>query len=240
MKKLNRVGERYITNEGYEIEIIKYNSARDCAIKFTVNNHIVDNLHFISIKDGKIKNPYYKSVCGIGYFGVGIHKSRCKKYDVWVTMLSRCYSGRYNSYNNCSVCGYWHNYQIFGNWFDNNYNTKTMSKWALDKDILVKGNKIYSPETCCFVPNQINNLIKVNRNKEFPLGVLKNNNRFSAFIVRNQKTKNLGRYSTPEEAFQVYKDAKEQYIKEVADKWKDKIDSKVYQAMYNYKVEITD
>lgn len=45
---------------------------------------------------------------------------------------------------------------------------------------------------------------------------------------------------TPEEAFQVYKVAKETYIKEVADEWKDKINPKVYQAMYNYQVEITD
>ena len=47
-------------------------------------------------------------------------------------------------------------------------------------------------------------------------------------------------FKTPEEAFYVYKEAKETYIKEVANRWKDQIDPRVYEALMKYEVEITD
>ena len=50
----------------------------------------------------------------------------------------------------------------------------------------------------------------------------------------------LGAYDCPTKAFLVYKDAKEAFIKEVANKWKGKIDPRVYEALLNYQVEITD
>ena len=52
--------------------------------------------------------------------------------------------------------------------------------------------------------------------------------------------RNLGYFETPKEAFKSYKTFKEQYIKQVADEYKDKIPKKLYEAMYNWKVEITD
>ena len=85
----------------------------------------------------------------------------------------------------------------------------------LDKDILVKGNKLYSEDTCSFVPAEINTL-----------------------FCKANKTR--GRYNTIEEAFLAYKQAKEAYIKELANKWKDVIDPRVYEALMDYQVEITD
>lgn len=74
----------------------------------------------------------------------------------------------------------------------------------------------------------------------FPIGIIKNKNRFLCRLNIKSKSFFLGRFNTPEEAFQVYKAAKEKQIKEVADDWKDKIEPRVYQAMYDYQVEITD
>ena len=118
-----------------------------------------------------------------------------------------------------------------------------MNGWELDKDILIKGNKIYSPETCAFVPAEINGIFTKTNSKRgvYPIGVsLHKEGRFQAKVLKNKKQAYIGLFDTPEEAFQAYKKAKEEYIKEVADKWKDKIDPRVYEAMYNYQVEITD
>ena len=120
----------------------------------------------------------------------------------------------------------------------------------LDKDILIKNNKIYSPDTCIFVPQRINELfIKTNKLRgNLPIGVsyLKNINKFQAncktFTKRGSASYSnyLGCFKTPLEAFNVYKQFKEKYIKQVADEYKNKIPQKLYEAMYRYEVEITD
>ena len=117
-----------------------------------------------------------------------------------------------------------------------------IKEFALDKDILLKGNKIYSPETCCFVPQEINNLfIKRLRGRgKYPIGVSLNKGKYFSEISCGNTRISLGYFDTPQEAFQAYKTAKEAYIKEVADKWRGQITEQVYEAMYNYKVEIDD
>ena len=116
--------------------------------------------------------------------------------------------------------------------------------FQLDKDILVKGNKVYSEDTCCFVPAEINYLIiKANRIRgKYPIGIYedKQAGKFKVRISVGGKQKHIGRYYCEKEAFYAYKQAKEAYIKEVAEKWKDKIDPKVYDALMQYDVEITD
>lgn len=242
----NRVGEKFITNEGYEVEIVEYFRNDNCSIKFTYNNLIIKNIKYICLLRKNIKNPLHLSVCNIGYLGVkeenydaNIEK---KIYSVWNCMLQRCYNtdniDNRKTYKEIVVCKEWHNFQNFIKWCINNYNFETIQGWHLDKDILIKGNKVYSPKTCCFVPNEINALFTKRDSKrgKHPIGVSKDYGKFKATL---RKT-NLGRFDTPEEAFQAYKTAKEEYIKEVADKWKDLINPRVYQAMYNYQVEITD
>lgn len=167
-------------------------------------------------------------------------------------MLKRCYSDecqkKHPTYKDCTVCEEWHNYSDFKEWFDNNYYEIEGERMALDKDILVKGNKIYSPNTCVFVPQNINTLfIKSNKTRgKYPIGVYfrKDKNKYQAQcrIVYNGKTQQefLGLYNTIEDAFKVYKQFKENCIKQVADEYKDKIPNNLYEAMYNYKVEITD
>ena len=81
-------------------------------------------------------------------------------------MLERCYdtehSYKFPTYENCIVCDEWLNYQNFARWFDINYYEIEGEVMCLDKDILFKGNKIYSPKTCIFVPRGINNLFTKN------------------------------------------------------------------------------
>lgn len=192
-----------------------------------------------------MKDLYKKTVYDVGYVGEGDYKitfnnKRTPTSNTWKNMLQRCYRGSktHPSYGEVTVVNSWHDFQIFAKWFEENY-TKG---WHLDKDILVKGNKVYSPENCAFVPPEINYLfIKCNKSRgEYPIGISLVHNRFQVTIRKNGKTHNLGRFHTIEEAFQVYKVAKENYIKEVADKWKPYIEERVYNAMYNWIVEITD
>ena len=246
-KIINRVGEKYVTNEGYSIEIIEYFRKDNCTAKFE-DGTIVTCVQYNHIKGRGVKNPNHKSVLGVGYIGVGKYKTRVqnkltKHYTSWQNMLIRCYNKKEleknPTYKNTTVCIEWCNFQNFAQWFEKNY----IDDWALDKDILVKGNKVYSPETCCFVPQEINNLFTKSNSKRgnYPIGVYEyKSEKYRALIRQNNKLVYLGLFNTPEEAFQVYKEVKENHIKEVADKWKDLIDSRVYKAMYKYQVEITD
>lgn len=243
MKKINRVGEKYITSEGYTIEIVEYFGAKNCTVQFC-DGTTLKNKRCEHIVDGKIKNPHHKSVFNMGFTGVGKYSKMryIKIYTAWVGMLQRCYTERHSSYLGCAVYEDWHNFQNFAKWHEENCNLEYMNKWELDKDILIKGNKIYSPETCCFVPHEINSLIlKCNSLRgKYPIGVSKVGNRFRVQVTINNIITYAGTYDTIEEAFQAYKTTKEKHIKQVADKWKDRISEKVYNAMYNYQVEMTD
>ena len=118
----------------------------------------------------------------------------------------------------------------------------------LDKDILFKHNKIYSPETCVFVPQTINKLfVKSNSNRgESVIGTSPKNGKYQVYcsIINPETGKSkgeyLGIYDTELEAFKVYKYYKEKNIKEVADYYKNLIPQKLYQILYDYEVEIDD
>lgn len=187
-------------------------------------------------------------VRGIGindYKGrISEHGTLIPSYQCWVGMLTRCYDykthKKRSSYEDCYVCDEWKFFSNFKEWFDEHY----VEGWHLDKDILVKGNKIYSPDKCCFVPCEINVLfVKSDKKRgKYPIGVsyCKERGNFYVAVSINRSRTFIGRYSTKQEAFEAYKKAKEENIKRIADKWKDKIDSRVYKAMYNYKVEVDD
>ena len=162
-------------------------------------------------------------------------------------MFDRCSSKdsatNYPTYVDCTISEGFKDLNFFYEWcleqvgFANN-------KWHLDKDILVKGNREYGDQTCCFVPEEINLMFVTQKSNRgvLPIGVsyCKPFNLYQAKVRKNNKTVDLGFYCTPEEAFYAYKQAKEDYIKEVANKWKDQIDTRVYEALMNWTIEITD
>ena len=164
---------------------------------------------------------------------------------VWYSMIQRCYKECYDNkptYLECSVCDEWLCYENFEKWFNENWYEVPDKTMCLDKDILIKGNKIYSPETCCFVPQEINKLFTTHKRfrGETVIGVNKLNDKFQASCNKYKQSISLGVYNTQEEAFDAYKNFKEQYIKEVADLYKEYIPQKLYNALYEYEIEITD
>ena len=186
-------------------------------------------------------------------FGVGINdyegvvrtlKKTSPSYIHWKSMLERCYNNKYPWYKDCFVCDEWLKFSNFKKWFDDPANGYTEG-YCLDKDILVKGNKVYSPETCCFVPQSINTIFvkrKADRG-ELPIGVQrKPSGRYACIMDKYCKIVHIGTFDTPQDAFLAYKKEKESYIKDVAQDNFNKglITEKVYNALMNYKVEITD
>lgn len=180
-----------------------------------------------------------KLFLGIGHNDI-IYSNKDESLSKWESMLHRCYSVKYKikypTYNGCTVCDEWLYFSNFKKWFDENY----VEGYHIDKDILVKGNKVYSPETCCFVPQEINKLLtKTNSNRgKYPIGVYKGKHSYLAF----HRSKYIASFHTIEEAFNAYKSAKEQYIKELAEQYfnEGKITKRVYDALMKYEVEITD
>jgi len=238
----DRTGEIHITNEGYEVEIIEYYGNNSCTIKFK-NGVVIKDKSYHSVRKGRIKNPYHPSVYGVGYFGQGKYKAviaykSTKYYITWIDMIKRCYSEKSQqnnpTYKDCTVDERWHNFQVFAEWFENNFNPEYMDRWCLDKDILQKGNKVYSPETCVFIPHIINNVIKEGGNK----GVYKSTrSSYKCQLTIKGKTRFLGSYKNKKEAYEVYKEAKKKYIKQIADEWRDKIGKNIYEVLYKWEIK---
>ena len=183
---------------------------------------------------------------------VYIEGKQIREYSLWKSVLQRCYCQKYQerkpTYKGCEV-------ETFLLSFTNFYNFVRSLKgfgevdekgkpFQMDKDLLVKGNKTYSVESICFVPQEINAFL-VNRKKlrgDLPIGVCYNNvtGEFQCQLSRNGRIQTLGYFSRKEDAFHTYKIYKQHYAKVLAQKWKDKIDHRVYDALMNFKVSIDD
>lgn len=186
-------------------------------------------------------------IYGVGTLGEGKYNTVKDyfAYGIWFNMLERCYHkrGRFLSYQDCLICPDWHNFQSFADFYYKDEYRK--NGWHLDKDILYKNNRLYCPEKCVFVPPEINKMLvkRYRQRGDTPIGVHyeAKRKRYKASMHNGSgKTLFLGRYLTPEDAFYAYKNAKESYIKDVADKYKAEISPKLYNALMNYAVDITD
>ena len=251
-KAKDRVGEINYNKFGSKMEIIAYRGANDIDVYFEEYNWVCNNT-WNNFKKGGIVCPYERRTCSVGFIGKGKYKPKennkpTKVYSYWHHMMNRCYLFHEHNitYTDCLVDENWHNLQNYGKWFDDNYYEIKGEKMCLDKDILVKGNKIYSPSTCIFVPERINTLFCKSKKSrgDLPIGVRwnKSKGKFEANISIDNKQTYLGSFNTIEEAFQCYKTFKENYIKQVADDYYSQglIPKKLYDAMYRYEVEITD
>lgn len=255
--KINRIGEKNINNFGSEMVIVEYKKYSDIDVYFPEYDWTTKNNTYQNFKNGKIKSPYDKSVFGVGYLGEGEYESRengklTKVYATWCHMLERCYYEKCHekqpTYKDCKVSDEWHNFQNFAKWYDENYYEIEGEKMCLDKDILFKHNKTYSAETCIFVPQTINNLfVKNNNNRgESVIGTSPKNGKYQVDcnlinpVTGKSKGEYLGLYDTQEKAFEVYKYYKEKNIKQIADYYKEQISINLYDALYEYEVEITD
>ena len=199
-----------------------------------------------NLQSGYIYNPYRKHAYGVGYTGEGEYKIKVngknsRAYDSWCRMMERAYSDNFKSkhltYKEVTVCNEWHNFQNFAEWFYQQPNAGKKG-FHLDKDLMVQGNKEYSPVACSFVPQQINALLtdRINYRGNLPLGVGGEKGSFFVQISIFGKLKKIGNFSTPKEASIVYKKTKEDYVKSVAKLYKDSIHPLVYENLMTWEV----
>lgn len=253
-KFIDRTGEENYNNFGSKMIIKKYRGAADIDIYFPKYDCVVKNMEYRSFIRGQVKCPYEPRVYNIGFEGQGKHKimiekEKTNKYKTWISMMGRCYNTDYlkkePSYIDCYVDKTWHNFQNFGEWYDKNFYKVENQNMQLDKDILCKGNKIYSPENCVFVPQRINSLFVKRQNDrgKYPIGVTYDKTSKKYLVQccnKYSKQMSLGYYNTSEEGFYVYKQFKEKVIKQIAEDYKNLIPQKLYNVLHNYEVEIDD
>ena len=257
VRKIDRTGEEGLNNFGSKMIISECRGSLDMDVYFPEYDWTFKHVAYNNFKKGNVTCPYEPRTCGVGYLGEGKYKARengknTDKYVIWHNMLNRCYNPKFHerepSYKGCKVEDYLLNFQNMGEWIENNYYEVPGERMHLDKDILCKGNKVYSRETCIFVPERINKLFTKRDNDRGNNFIGMTPNSSGNYMVQchdgNGKLNYLGSYSTEKEAFEIYKNYKEKVIKEVIDSYEGKIPephySRLREAMYNYEVEIDD
>lgn len=175
-----------------------------------------------------------------------------REYRLWKHMLYRCTESlwiKYPTYTGTTCSENFKSYSFFYEWCQTQVGFRNIDDknrpWEIDKDVLVKGNKVYSEDTCVFIPHKINSMLtKAEATRgEQPIGVYKHTkaNIFQAACRGvSGSTKAIGVFDSAEKAFKAYKVFKESCIKQVAEKYKHLIDNRAYQALMNYEVNEND
>lgn len=241
-----KVGDKFKINNGGIVEVIKYNRFNDVLIKHLDDHGYISSVHVHNLKRGCVRNPYFPAYYGVGYLGVGEYKvfvgnKHTPAYAAWHMMMHRVYSEEVHkiepTYAECSVCSDWHDFQNFAEWYYKEPNSQTRG-FQLDKDLMVLGNKVYGPTFCSFIPQEVNSLLNASDRSrgDLPQGVVKDGRMFKARLGKGKTRVHLGNYPTEQQAFEVYKKAKEEYVKEVANRNKDVLHPKVYENLMNWEL----
>lgn len=244
------IGESFVTAKSGSCKIVDIANSKNILVEFEDGYRKLCTSS--SLRKGNVKNPYYPSVQGVGFLGEGPYvtsknKVLTQESVTWRGMLQRCYDKKFlkshPTYSDNYTAEYFHNFQNFAHWCQSAIGFHEQG-WCLDKDMIVRGNKEYSPETCAFVPHEINNLL-ISSNAcrgILPVGVSYNKHKrsYSASCHKDGKQIEIGTYSDPMEAFSAYKAFKEATIKTVAIKWKDYIDNRVYESLMHWEVNLGD
>lgn len=191
-------------------------------------DHLLDVDDYLEIPASKISIALRKPIYGVGINDadyvtnpvINGKRRMCHFYRKWLSMLNRCYNEKYltekPTYKDCFVCDEWLIFSNFKAWM-------IKQDWEgkeLDKDLLVLGNKVYSPETCLFVSRDLNVLLTDRGASRgvLPIGVsfCKYSGKFRSRFRRYGKIEHLGYYNTPEQAHQTYIEAKEKHVHELA------------------------
>lgn len=199
------------------------------------------------IRKGCVRNPFEKHSNGLSFTGYGYcckipKKNRDEIYRMWRGVVQRTLSEKYEmhktnrSYDGATLCDRWHNFQTFCQ--DVYENAGYKSGYQIDKDLLLKGNKHYSPETCCFLPAYINLTISImyKTGNSLPVGVNIKGSHYEAAISCRGRRKLLGSFLKVEDAHTAYVKAKESYVKDLALEYKEVLGKTEFDALMSWTV----
>lgn len=240
-------GQRYLVNDGELVIVIaNYEPPEGSlysryALVQWVETGNYQKIRTDTLLSGSIKNPMKPSVEGVGFVGVGPYPTNDRDmYNSWASMIARCYrkklKDRYPTYAECYCTEEWKNYQNFCEFYTKD---KWRRKgWQLDKDLLVLGNKIYSPETCVFLPPELNTLgLSFETSKSSSghknIGTCPASGKWmvSGFSeeAKNRKT-TIGRFESLDEAIYWSKIFEVRRYESILQKWDNKIDHRAINA----------
>lgn len=224
------------------MKIIRYGGWEDIDVQFQDDfYYIKEHQTYSNFKKGEVKNPYDRTVFGVGYVGVGKYKTKENgrftiHYQQWKNMLLRCYvkAERHHAYEDARVCEEWLNFQVFAKWYDEHY-YKIEESLQIDKDVKYPGNTIYSPQTCILIPQRIN-LMFTNKpnNRGLPNGIIIQGNSY----IAKYNHERLGKFDTVEEAYHYQTKKKKEVIVELANEYKNIMPEYVYDIVVGYEFDI--
>tara|TARA_R110000744_G_scaffold170264_1_gene288389 strand:- start:5285 stop:5932 length:648 start_codon:yes stop_codon:yes gene_type:complete len=151
-----QVGDIYSTKYYGELEILEYLVFQSIKVRFLTTGYVT-YARGDHIRRGAVKDLMLPIVMGVGYLGENPKgASKHPAYKSWVGMLRRCYEEPRQERNMCyigvTVCGEWQNFSNYLLWFEDNY----VKGCQLDKDKIIKWNKVYRPEACSFMTSEEN------------------------------------------------------------------------------------
>lgn len=231
------VGSTFKSKNSGTFEIIERLEGKKSKIKF--QDGFITDTHNTSILRGNVFNPYYPRVEGLGYLGEGGYTSNGKEYSIWKGMFSRCYGGggnpKNNNYVNCYVEQDWHNFQKFGEWYNNQKNCH-LGGFHLDKDLTVLGSKVYSKTTCSIIPVQVNIVFskpQINFSDNVGVDYVKKEGVFRSSYTDEKGVRHyLGRFNRVEDARNAYVVKKREICNKVIDIHKESLSEMVVENLY--------
>lgn len=166
---LDIVGEHFFDNSGLEFVVLNEAGRTEHGemlydIKYLESGYINRRRRRVEIRRGEVRDRYAPNICGVACIGdINVPNKRCierKIYDTWKNMIYRCYNPNCSSYktyggNGVTVCNQW---LCFENFYEDiqrlpGYNKDLIMNniLELDKDIINRSEKQYSPQTCQWV-----------------------------------------------------------------------------------------
>lgn len=245
----NYIGTMHNTTISGQLEILTAPIKQRVDVRF-LNTGYVTSAILSNVLRGNVRDKLMPTVYGVGVLGekypAKLNGLMQKEYTVWTDMLKRCYDSkehaRYPRYIGCTTSDNFRYYEYFYEWCNNQIGFNNPG-WHLDKDLLFKGNKLYSEDTCVFLPAEINTaLTSANTTRgELPIGVQLSpvGNYISSYNLGGIHYYG-GTFYTVEDAFFHYKQAKEQYLQHLGYLWEPYIDPRAFLALMHYSVNIDD
>ena len=227
-------GTQFQTRLSGVCTVIKYENARSIYVMF--EDGTVTKVTGGNLCSGSINNPNRPTVFGFGINDIEVKDFTDKRYVLWHSIIRRSYSDVYHknkpSYKDVNVSEEWRRLSNFIKDVEKlpNFDMALSENWEIDKDLLGDGKKLYSKETCCFLPRELNTLFTRESTKGLKKGVFYNKrlNKFTSSINKGGKVRHhIGVYQTEAEAHLAYCKEKQKHLDGLILKYDDKLPENV-------------